>query len=1113
MTYLFIVFLTALTCAAQSRSVIVLPAGPAIDPANRNATILDVETWKPVGNPTVGADAYDAFTLPDGSKTYVVSKSVANTITVLGLLASGGPVLASIELAAGLTDAALTPDGKRLLIVSTGDSALTIVNTATDRVIAKVALEAPAHTVVVNFESTQAFTASRSGALITRIDLGANVKSGTLALPNELPATNQLAFAPNALLYIVAGEVFNEIDPRSLKTIAAKVPAKGVYGRPQFVMDGSQALLIGSEGLMLIGLRQAVIAGSYSDPDVAIDRVRIVGESLAIGYSSRDRAFYRIGLKPFLEVAPLPDFASLGSESLAGLGGSNEDPLNRYLYLSAGKTTYRVDPRTNAVTASLTMPNLAGTMISPPVPSRKRGARLRVVDPVQSTLAPMAVRVVDVDGIPVANSILSFDQNNCWCSISGPPLTAFPEEFMFWDVVTNSQGYAQTAVRSSKYPRAPRVSVFGTGAAEMYSSFALTRPNEPPLIATQAAAIDGSEQLVYSASEASEPLRVYAWDRFYFAVPGVAVDWSVVSGGGRVKWTRTYTDSQGYATNTFVGPALPSGSASARSIVRATPSVGGTGTLTLITIPQPSGEKAIPGLTRLEAQPLSGPAGSTLKDALRYQLLDGDGRGIPGVSFEVRSVEGVRATRCSPAAVTDNNGLATCHLLIGHGTDIAKVYVGGQFVENLSVAATPGRDYKRIRVIGGSVQLWGDVRISRRADTLLAIIEDGFGNALSGVPVTWKVASGSATLSNSSSQSALGRYTDPENPAVTHSSNGLVSTGVILGSGEVRVQLILPTYYDSNVDFIMGADGARMTQLDGGGQSAAVGREFARPLVVEVRDKSGEPIRGLPIEFSATGGLGLSASQAFTDPQGRAELQVTAGQATGSYQISVTADSASTVFVLRVTPEEAPFISSVTNGASFGAGLSPCSIGQVNGGNLASRNSIGVAGLAAPLYHASTRALAFQVPCELSAGAAALRLISGEAPLSQQVSIASYSPGIFETPEKTVVAVRPDGSYVSPANPAVPGEEIRLFVTGLGQATPTLVTGQPGAGERVIAKVIVGLGPDGFDAEAVYAPTLTGTYIVKFRLPQNAVSSAIGVAVQTAEGALIHGQPSRIHVR
>ena len=66
-------------------------------------------------------------------------------------------------------------------------------------------------------------------------------------------------------------------------------------------------------------------------------------------------------------------------------------------------------------------------------------------------------------------------------------------------------------------------------------------------------------------------------------------------------------------------------------------------------------------------------------------------------------------------------------------------------------------------------------------------------------------------------------------------------------------------------------------------------------------------------------------------------------------------------------------------------------------------------------------------------------------------------PGIFETTafgQRQVVATHDNGSFVSPSNPVRKGENITVFLTGLGQTTPALFTNSPGVpGQRVNAIV------------------------------------------------------------
>ena len=135
--------------------------------------------------------------------------------------------------------------------------------------------------------------------------------------------------------------------------------------------------------------------------------------------------------------------------------------------------------------------------------------------------------------------------------------------------------------------------------------------------------------------------------------------------------------------------------------------------------------------------------------------------------------------------------------------------------------------------------------------------------------------------------------------------------------------------------------------------------------------------------------------------------------------------------------------------------------------------------------------------------------LSVSLPVSLPVTLAVLAPGIFGI-------AKANGTPVSAANPAEPGEEIHVTVTGLGQTTPAITTNAPGTGERLNAVVLVGLNNEGVAAEAVFAPSLIGTYFVTFRVPPHAAagpSRRFAVAVQGPDGSLIFSQPAAIDIR
>jgi uncharacterized protein (TIGR03437 family) len=88
------------------------------------------------------------------------------------------------------------------------------------------------------------------------------------------------------------------------------------------------------------------------------------------------------------------------------------------------------------------------------------------------------------------------------------------------------------------------------------------------------------------------------------------------------------------------------------------------------------------------------------------------------------------------------------------------------------------------------------------------------------------------------------------------------------------------------------------------------------------------------------------------------------------------------------------------------------------------------------------------------------------------------------------VVIRPDGTFVSPQNPARPGDIVRVYVTGLGPTAPAIATGAlpfAGADSLVLGQVIVGVNNAGARVvSSRVSPNLIGVYEVAFQVPSDA---------------------------
>lgn len=1163
----------ALTLPAftQTRSVIVLPAGPPSDLVNRNATFLNPETFNPIGTPAVGNDSYAAFTLPSGTKTYVIARGAVNTVTVLSNSTTGPTFLKNLDLPAGSSDAYLTPDGRRLLVVSINEAFLTVIETANDNVLLKVPLSAPANSVVANFESTRAFTASPNGAVVSGIDLSTNTVIGALPVPSEITLVSGLGVGPNGLIYVTAVNRLFEIDPRTLQlTPAAAIVLTGSPGRPQFTPDGNKVLMnnftpiSGGSALILADLTTRTTQFTSLN-GITIDRFRILSNTLAYGYAPGNQTVYNISLNP-LSAAPASTAGVPTNLTFRGFGSSNEAPQNRFLYLSGGNSVYKIDIVANTLSSTQTLTNAAGVPVFNSVPSTATLANLFAINqqqfvPTGGTTLPLVVRALDANGVPISGLTIGFATSANGVTIANP------------NVLTNSDGYAQTSAVVPNFQTSLTIAATaGQGFTQVFTiNVGFGGGGGGGTGGTGKISIfDGNGQIILSSSPTPRPMRVQILDGQGKPVPFATVTWSLLSGNGSLSQLDTIADSDGIASNaSFTGPLVFGNFVSfVRSSISATTSLG-TVTFSHITVPRfldgtstavPAPLPAVSLVTPQNLQQFTGAIGASIKGAFQFKITSQSGlqllQGIAGIGVEASTLPtpgsldtvSAQTARCDGAPLSGEDGIVTCDLILGGkvGTSVLRLSVGGLQAFDFPLTVTQGPP-KAITIVSGNQQSGSSGQALAKA--LLARIDDGFGNILNGVPVTWAIQSGSGTLFQTISTSGVGVVQDPNNPNGSISSPGLVSTNIRLGNspGDVKVRVsVSPTIFaDFTITNTLSL--SNITKVSGDSQSTPVGLAFTNPLVVEVKDTNGAAAPNTPVTFTTSGGITLSSSVVNTDSTGRAQVSVTAGSNLGTYTVTAAVGSLSTTFSLTVTTL-GPTITSVVNGASFLPGLSPCAVAQITGANFATGIagtvsgqslvgplqttvngiSVQIGGVSVPIFSVSNisgrETLSFQVPCEQAPGSATLTLRSGSTSVNQTVTIAPFAPGIFQTLDSagraTAVAVKANGTYVTPSNPADRGEDLRIFVTGLGQASPFISTNTPGTGtQRVNASVIIGVNNEGITArmeDTIYAPTLIGVYIVTFRLPANVTPGTnrpFVVAVQSADGAFSFSQSATLDIR
>lgn len=165
-----------------------------------------------------------------------------------------------------------------------------------------------------------------------------------------------------------------------------------------------------------------------------------------------------------------------------------------------------------------------------------------------------------------------------------------------------------------------------------------------------------------------------------------------------------------------------------------------------------------------------------------------------------------------------------------------------------------------------------------------------------------------------------------------------------------------------------------------------------------------------------------------------------------------------------------------------------------------------------PLVYVSPGQIGAQVPWELAAGAYTLSVHNTGLPdVTGAFTVTRDAPGIFLQANTQnlplVLALHSDGSLVNFASPAVQGEQITIYSTGLGPYTQPAVDGfpaSPAADFTIADPILVTCGP------AQTAPDFAGAAVgeVGVSIVKLTVSSAMAISGNANLTIAVNGKPS-----
>ncbi|MEM7415106.1 MAG: hypothetical protein AAF389_06395 [Gemmatimonadota bacterium] len=375
---------------------------------------------------------------------------------------------------------------------------------------------------------------------------------------------------------------------------------------------------------------------------------------------------------------------------------------------------------------------------------------------------------------------------------------------------------------------------------------------------------DGDGQSAIAGNAVATAPSVLVVDQFGNPVQGVTVDYGNITGGGSVTGGSPSSGADGIAT---VGSWTLGASAGANSLDATSVGIPTTITFNATAI---SGSADSMYVDSGDAQ--TDTVGATLATPYTVRVVDTNDNGVAGIpiSWSVTAGGGSLINTTN----TDASGFATATHVFGTsvGTQTAQAAVGGVSGSPIVFNSTATAGAPAIASVNAGDGQTATVNTNVAVDPSV-LVTDQFGNPIDGLTVTFAVTDGNSSITGATP------VTDPTGIATVGSWQLQPTAGT-----NNNTLSATPTGL-SAVNFTASGTADAPTQLDidlGDGQSATAGSPVAVAPQVQVLDQFDNPVQGVTVTFSVSGGGGsTTGATPTTDGSGVA--------AVGSWTLGATA--------------------------------------------------------------------------------------------------------------------------------------------------------------------------------------------------------------------------------
>ena len=1089
--------------------------------AGGTAGIYNADTLASLGTVTLGAGARMAFGVPHPSNPGAFLKLYVITNNAIKVLDPDPPFAARATLdlegtvLAGPNPAALSPDGRRLLVAAGNNVYVVNTTDSADAIAATLPLISTPAGIAITPDSRRAYVISSDSTVVRIVELTPSIQILSLQVAvGALPTA--IGMAPNGnRLYVATPGFVVDVDRVSN---TPTTPILNVFsGSQSLVFDpdppvGTVVLNTGFNApLLTVATRSVGFSPLTAGDNLNIRKVVAPGAG---------RVFLLAGTPGRIFVGtltPAPTQEAINPSTGIRYGNSAVDlvasPDGRFLFAAFTESLLvRFDAArsqaplqgfipSGAIALSLVYMagNVAGTL-------ELYGGNNQASPGGAFLPAPLSVRVRAPDGTPAFGQTVNFRALSAGVIIQEPT------------VITNLAGVAETQVA---LPSSAAVQMTAAGATSTVT-FDLNGAG-PASGSSGLVKVRGDRQLVVQNTPFPFPLVVRATNN---GLPVPSLTLSINFPSSLVTCpTTVLTDNTGEAQ---IGCSALSVTGASSAEISVTDAFGrGLSDSFKITIVTSSAD--LPTEFNLESDATLMVAVRQTGRAIEARALKANGSAAGDAAVVFTSQQDV--TFNPGIATTSSSGLATTvptfGCFVGNGSIRALVLAQSMKSVTVNFVAAPGPAVQLQKTQGDNQSGPPGRRLDGPRQALLVKLVDECGNGITGQRVSWSVTpSDAATL---------------ENVFATTDSAGQSSVLVRLGN-RAGTFSVAASYGSFNTAFTVTVIlvPTRIVAVGGGNQMVSVGQTAAQALEVEAQDDNGIAAAGVAVAFRVTSGTAtLTSAAATTNAQGRASTRV---QVSSLGTVTVTAEALGRTVTFTLTGiGRSPVVlaAGFTNGASFRAGWVSGSLGSIFGAGLM-EGVTGVAladrapfpttlrgvrvvvqGIDAPLISIKNVAgqdeqINLQVPFGLPPAAVTVVIHNNGSTATFTVVILPVQPGIFQFDSGGTLfaaALHADFSVVTPSNPARPGEVILLFLTGLGGTLPPVGTNVAGPVPPAATSRQPLVSVNGENAEVLgswYAPSLYTVYQINFTVPRTARS---GIATLTVSADGVVSQESRFQIQ